>query len=554
MNSINITLLYAFTRIGSKLRDSKMQVSKLRGIKKYVDFVCRELNVDEIECHILVVIFVIQMQEEKMDIRSFSHFLGINSIYAINFKPKFETLIKRKYLCVFGGKKTKFNVFYSNRKSVILHDAVTDAILENKPLQDISNAQLDVYQFNNKVSDFIEERDNDIIDTYELFKMTEELEGENSHLEFVSEFKSMKLDIEDRVLLYEMGDDFLSAGFSSISITLRDIYDNISVMMKKQRQLMEKKSILYDLKLITLEKGGFHNDAVLELTDKCRQLMFQDSLDLLHKKNKVQNVLSYTEIETKELFFKETTNNQLRLISSSLEQENFKILQERLKKNKMNAGVAAIFYGGPGTGKSESAYQLAKGTGRDIILVDLSDTKSMWFGESEKKIKEIFNDYKLLCEKSQVTPILLFNEADGVLSKRKENQHSSTHQTENTIQNILLEEFEKNEGIIIATTNLEKNLDAAFERRFLFKVKFEMPDVDIRKKIWLSKIPWIDMEILEKIVARYNFSGGEIDNIFRKNIMSEVTTGIEHDSNLLLEFCEAEGFETKRDKVRLGYN
>ncbi|MDD3014294.1 MAG: ATP-binding protein [Candidatus Gastranaerophilales bacterium] len=531
-----------------------MQSSKLRGVKRFVDFVCRELNVDETECYLLVIIFIIQMQEENMDVRSFSQFLGINSIDTINYKPQLEKLMNRKYLYVLGRKRTKFNIFFSNRKNIILHESVMEAILENKPLLEISNEKSDVFQFNKLVSDLIEERENDTISTHELFQLTEELEIDNSHLEFISDFKRMKLDIEERVLLYEMGDDYISYGCSSIGVTLRDMYENVSIRMKKQRELLEKKNILFDLKLVTIEKGGFHNDAVLELTEKCRLMMFQEDLQLLHKKDTIHNLKNCTDIESKELFFKEATEKQIRLITSSLEQSNFEKLQDRLKINKMNSGVAAIFYGAPGTGKSESAYQLAKATGRDIMVVDLSNTKSMWFGESEKKIKEIFTNYRLLCEKSKITPILLFNEADGVLSKRSEYQKSSTSQTENTIQNILLEEFEKNEGIIIATTNLQKNLDAAFERRFLFKVKFEMPDNDIRKMIWLSKIHWIDDEILDKIVARYHFSGGEIDNIFRKIIMSEVTTGIVHDSNLLLEFCDAEKFEAQRDKIRLGFN
>ena len=54
----------------------------------------------------------------------------------------------------------------------------------------------------------------------------------------------------------------------------------------------------------------------------------------------------------------------------------------------------ACFNGSPGTGKTESVYQLARQSGRDIMQVDISETKSMWFGESEKRIKEIFDRYR----------------------------------------------------------------------------------------------------------------------------------------------------------------
>ena len=91
----------------------------------------------------------------------------------------------------------------------------------------------------------------------------------------------------------------------------------------------------------------------------------------------------------------------------------------------------------------------------------------MWYGESEKIVKGIFTRYKRMCKRSSVKPILLFNEADAILSKRHNMDGGrSTDQTENTIQNIILEEMEKLDGILIATTNLADNLDKAFERRF----------------------------------------------------------------------------------------
>ena len=107
----------------------------------------------------------------------------------------------------------------------------------------------------------------------------------------------------------------------------------------------------------------------------------------------------------------------------------------------------------------------------------------------EKKIKEVFTDYKELCNKMKKlkcgrTPILLFNECDAVFSKRKDISYSNTAQTENSIQNIILEEMENLEGILIASTNLTDNLDPAFERRFLFKIQFENPSVEAKKAIW----------------------------------------------------------------------
>jgi SpoVK/Ycf46/Vps4 family AAA+-type ATPase len=186
------------------------------------------------------------------------------------------------------------------------------------------------------------------------------------------------------------------------------------------------------------------------------------------------------------------------------------------------------------------------------MYVDISQTKSMWFGESEKRIKSVFNDYARLCRKSKMKPILLFNEADAVLGKRKEGNASNVAQTENAIQNIILEQMEKNDGILIATTNLVDNLDAAFERRFLFKLKFELPSEEAKKQIWKSKLNWLDDDNSATLAKNYQFSGGEIDNIARKSIINEVITGNRSTLDELLQYCDEERLMSKRG-MKLGY-
>ena len=54
------------------------------------------------------------------------------------------------------------------------------------------------------------------------------------------------------------------------------------------------------------------------------------------------------------------------------------------------------------------------------MKVDISQSKSMWFGESEKIIKRVFTEYKSFLNECDYTPILLFNEADAIFSTRKE--------------------------------------------------------------------------------------------------------------------------------------
>lgn len=102
-------------------------------------------------------------------------------------------------------------------------------------------------------------------------------------------------------------------------------------------------------------------------------------------------------------------------------------------------------------------------------------------------------------------PILLFNEADAVIQKRTEFIGGGAEKTENAMQNILLENLEKFDGIMIATTNLEINMDAAFERRFLYKIKFENPALEAKTEIWQSKLNWFRMNKLNSLQMNITF-------------------------------------------------
>jgi SpoVK/Ycf46/Vps4 family AAA+-type ATPase len=176
------------------------------------------------------------------------------------------------------------------------------------------------------------------------------------------------------------------------------------------------------------------------------------------------------------------------------------------------------------------------------MLVDIAGTKSKWFGESEKKIKEVFDNYRNYVENSEVAPILLFNEADGVIGKRIEfNSNSRTiDQTENSIQNIILQEIENLKGILIATTNLTQNLDKAFERRFLYKIEFSNPTIASRKAIWQAIIPELSDCEAQALASRYKFSGGQIENIARKRTVDSVISGVEPSLEKMFSYCNAE--------------
>lgn len=189
--------------------------------------------------------------------------------------------------------------------------------------------------------------------------------------------------------------------------------------------------------------------------------------------------------------------------------------------------------------------------------MDISETKTKWFGESERLTKRIFTSYRRECEEARQagrkTPILFINEADAIISKRRDIGDNSCGQTENALQNIFLEEIENLEGILIATTNLAINMDGAFDRRFLFKVKFEKPEANARAKIWQSKLAFLSEDDAYSLASRFDFSGGQIDNIARKIEIDEVITGVVPSFESIVSMCDHEILENQNSGRRVGF-
>ena len=224
-----------------------------------------------------------------------------------------------------------------------------------------------------------------------------------------------------------------------------------------------------------------------------------------------------------------------------------------MKEKGLRTGFSCIFYGGPGTGKTETVYQIARASGRELFVIDVSQVKSKWVGDSEKNIKDVFVRYRECVAGGGVIPILLFNEADAIFSRRFENPDHSVDQMCNSIQNIILQEMEDLDGILIATTNLTNNLDKAFERRFLYKVRFDKPSVEARSRIWKTMIPELSDDESLRLAADFDFSGGQIENIARKKTVKGLLSGKEPTYADIREYCGEETFDGELSKRRIGF-
>jgi hypothetical protein len=391
------------------------------------------------------------------------------------------------------------------------------------------------------------------LDTKQFVTEINYLFSGNPNSMFLKKIKSYRFGLKNDIALLMfctalVEDDKESLHFSS----LRFIFGRRN--RDTRREFESGEHVLFTSRLLEhVCDDGLADTCEYRLIGSARE-QFLGDLDLKEKKNvRGNNIIRSDAVAEKKLYYPPKVRVQIEELTGLLREENFSFIVKRLKESNMKTGFACLFSGSPGTGKTETAYQIARATGRDIFFVDISETKSMWFGESEKTVKALFTRYNGMVKHASVAPILLFNEADAVLGKRQElsSERRGPAQTENAMQNILLQEIENlNRGILIATTNMAHNFDEAFERRFLYKIKFEKPDPEAKTAIWKSILPQGDIDV-PALASRFDFSGGQIENVARKALVAGLIRGAPLSGADITALCEEE--LPARDVRRIGF-
>lgn len=173
-------------------------------------------------------------------------------------------------------------------------------------------------------------------------------------------------------------------------------------------------------------------------------------------------------------------------------------------------GVAALFFGSSGTGKTMAAMGIARRLGIQILRLDLSRVVSKYIGETEKNIDRVFT------EAQGSGAAILIDEADALLGKRSEVKDAHDRYANIEVA-YLLQRMEAYEGLAILTTNMRKNLDSAFLRRLRFIVDFPRPDAEAREKIWRQCLPAESHELddaeFRQLARRLDLTGGQIRQI-----------------------------------------
>jgi hypothetical protein len=179
-------------------------------------------------------------------------------------------------------------------------------------------------------------------------------------------------------------------------------------------------------------------------------------------------------------------------------------------KSSLGRGVAALFAGQSGTGKTMAAEIVGNELGLEVYKIDLAGLVSKYIGETEKNLSRVFE------EAGDTNAILFFDEADAVFGKRSEVRDSHDRYA-NIEVSYLLQRMEEYDGIVVLATNLRSNLDDAFLRRMRAIVEFPFPEFEDRLRIWqrtlASSAPMSADVDLAFMARQFRIAGGNIRNI-----------------------------------------
>ena len=552
-NSPDQNLLNRIEIISSAAKECRLDFSNLIQVNADIGIISGFLDVTATQAVFFSCLAELSLQK-TVTIDALAKHLKCNVLKLITFISELEVL-EKKGLLHKSFRKTGRKHSYNEMGFSVPH-FVIEAIRKSDASMLVCSTKFDLPGFLKQISSLIDEKTGNSLTTSQVLAETEFLISVNLHLPFVSFIDQKLSGIVSKCTMFAFSFlRFKSQSVVSVESFANAFFDDIAEQLDFSHQVISGIHELITKDLLQLVPSEFDGEKLVVLSQSAATVLYQDYPALLIADSNNSGLIRSKNLTAKKLFFNETVKEQVKTIEEALKPAMFSTYRKALQRNKLSMGITSIFYGAPGTGKTEAVYQIARKSGRDIMMVDLSQTKSKWFGESERVVKKIFDDYAALLRKSAIEPILFINEADGLFTKRMDlamGRGNSAEQAINTCQNILLQALENFEGILLATTNLTCNFDKAFERRFTFRIDFLRPDSEVRKYIWKNKLPDLTEDEAGIIGEQFDITGGEIDVQVRQIILKRVMRSKINLFDAVVDCCSRDhGFTGKR---KVGFN
>ena len=546
------TIIERMCSISEKMRpedsSSGMPLENMRKASADIKALAKTLELSDLQVVILTAI-VQRSARYSINGNDLANELGLEYLKFLTHSKETDELRKRGYIRI------------DKDGDIVLPKEVMRELKDNRPVKPERFQGLDTETILMRLRKILEVRDDEDCTTDEAaayintmmemnpdtsightwFKYMNELDQYNQLFLAVMLYRYYYLD-DDRIGLHDLDDYFTE-----------DEFDRIRGAFKRERLALQQRDIIE-----YVGEDGMMSKEYFCIKDDIKDEFLADLGGIQKEDKRKANVsasrkVQAAEIGKKELYYNPSEGRQVAQLRELLSKKRFDEIRSKLKEKGLRSGFTCLFYGPPGTGKTETVYQIARESGRDIFMVDVAQIKSCWVGESEKNIKDVFDKYRKCVASGDTIPILVFNEADAIFGIRQEGAERAVDKMENSIQNIILQEMEDLDGILIATTNLTSNLDKAFERRFLYKIRFDKPSIEARAAIWRSMLPCLTEAEAQQLATDYDFSGGQIENVARKREVCAIIGLAEPDFAKVRELCTEEVIENS-PRRKIGFN
>lgn len=348
------TLIGAIEQIVNLAVELKLGDTFQEKVRPALAYVAERMSLNE-EQALVFALFIEKSTDDHIQISDFAKLVGCRTVRIISMMAEADILVEKRLI---RRIKNGDSICYSVPMEVV------NAIKENRVYTPASIEHLTTEQLFDRMAEVFEGTDKE-----RLLQELDLLVAANPQLAFCRTIQSYDLKDynEERLLLYIFCDCFINQDDDMIGERdWKDLFSRgergfISWCLKNRNLRLLRKNILENC-----NSGGMNDPEYYHLTNKAKEELFADLQWVNQQTKQKSHLLDCTTFAVKELFYNPSVQRQIDRLGELLSPEHFTEIQQRLEAGGMRKGFTCLFYGAPGTGKTETVYQLARRTGRDL--------------------------------------------------------------------------------------------------------------------------------------------------------------------------------------------
>lgn len=217
--------------------------------------------------------------------------------------------------------------------------------------------------------------------------------------------------------------------------------------------------------------------------------------------NKIEKILNDNSKVVKSSVVRKKLDQQIEnciILPHNLEVE-MELLVNSINKHPQSP-ISVLFFGKPGTGKTEFAKIVAKKVSKKITIMNFNEVISSYLGETTKNMSDFFAGFDFKNE------ILFLDEIDGLVANRETIRSEEIYRA--TIEFMKLLDNLGNGEIIIAATNILTSVDKAVQRRFTSIINFDVYGSNDLDKIFLNYFREYNIDQKPQPIKKYMIDHG----------------------------------------------